>query len=199
MAMMQRRTLLKLVAGLPAVAAAPALAAGRRGAAGKDAGGKTYVLAHGSWHGGWCWRPVAERLAAAGHRVYAPSYTGMGDRAHLLSRSITIDTFVEDLVQVIQTEELNDVILVGHSFGGIPITGVADRIPERLAHLVYFDAIVLQSGQNAFSVYPQADADARIAAASRPPTGWRCRSRIRFPRPGVSRKAAPTTPGSSAA
>ena len=90
----------------------------------------------------------------------------MGDRAHLLSRSITIDTFVEDLVQVIQTEELNDAILVGHSFGGIPITGVADRIPERLAHLVYFDAIVLQSGQNAFSVYPQADADARIAAAS---------------------------------
>lgn len=171
MAMMQRRTLLKLVAGLPAVAAAPALAAGRQGAAGKDAGGKTYVLAHGSWHGGWCWRPVAERLAAAGHRVYAPSYTGMGDRAHLLSRSITIDTFVEDLVQVIQTEELNDVILVGHSFGGIPITGVADRIPERLAHLVYFDAIVLQSGQNAFSVYPQADADARIAAASKATDG----------------------------
>ena len=114
---------------------------------------------------------MAERLAAAGHRVYAPSYTGMGDRAHLLSRSITIDTFVEDLVQVIQTEELNDVILVGHSFGGIPITGVADRIPERLAHLVYFDAIVLQSGQNAFSVYPQADADARIAAASKATDG----------------------------
>ena len=113
---------------------------------------------------------MAERLAAAGHRVYAPSYTGMGDRAHLLSRSITIDTFVEDLVQVIQTE-LNDVILVGHSFGGIPITGVADRIPERLAHLVYFDAIVLQSGQNAFSVYPQADADARIAAASKATDG----------------------------
>ncbi|WZB71243.1 alpha/beta fold hydrolase [Achromobacter xylosoxidans] len=74
-------------------------------------------------------------------------------------------------MQVIQTEELNDVILVGHSFGGIPITGVADRIPERLAHLVYFDAIVLQSGQNAFSVYPQADADARIAAASKATDG----------------------------
>ncbi|MBB1592923.1 esterase [Achromobacter sp. UMC46] len=128
---------------------------------------KTYVLAHGSWHGGWCWRPVADRLQAAGHRVYAPSYTGMGDRAHLLNKGITIDTFVEDLVQVIETEELQDVVLVGHSFGGIPITGVADRIPERLAHLVYFDAIVLQSGQDAFSVYPKADADARIAAASK--------------------------------
>ena len=198
MAMMQRRTLLKLVAGLPAVAAAPALAAGRR-AAGKDAGGKTYVLAHGSWHGGWCWRPVAERLAAAGHRVYAPSYTGMGDRAHLLSRSITIDTFVEDLVQVIQTEELNDVILVGHSFGGIPITGVADRIPERLAHLVYFDAIVLQSGQNAFSVYPQADADARIAAASKATDGLAVPIPDPIPAAWGFRKAAPTTPGSSAA
>ena len=157
------------------------------------------MLAHGSWHGGWCWRPVAERLAAAGHRVYAPSYTGMGDRAHLLSRSITIDTFVEDLVQVIQTEELNDVILVGHSFGGIPITGVADRIPERLAHLVYFDAIVLQSGQNAFSVYPQADADARIAAASKATDGLAVPIPDPIPAAWVSRKAAPTTPGSSAA
>ena len=142
------------------------------------------VGAGGRWPSAW------RRQATA----YAPSYTGMGDRAHLLSRSITIDTFVEDLVQVIQTEELNDVILVGHSFGGIPITGVADRIPERLAHLVYFDAIVLQSGQNAFSVYPQADADARIAAASKATDagGADPGSDSRGP---VSAKAAPTTPG----
>ncbi|WP_232786558.1 alpha/beta fold hydrolase [Achromobacter sp. DH1f] len=166
MTMIHRRNLLKLAAGLPALAAAPAIAAQPQAAH-----AKTYVLAHGSWHGGWCWRPVADRLQAAGHRVYAPSFTGMGDRAHLLNPAITIDTFVEDLVQVIQSEELNDVILVGHSFGGIPISGVADRIPDRLAHLVYFDSIVLQSGQNAFSVYPKGDADARIAAASKATNG----------------------------
>lgn len=125
------------------------------------------MLAHGSWHGGWCWRPVADRLRAAGHRVFTPSYTGMGERAHLLSGSITIDTFIEDLVQVIQAEELRDVILVGHSFGGVPITGVADRIPERIGHLVYFDSVVLESGQDGFSNYPREEAEARIAAAGK--------------------------------
>lgn len=169
MTVMQRRHLLKLAAGLPMLAAVPAAAAGASPSAAK--GSRNYVLAHGSWHGGWCWRPVAQRLRAAGHRVFAPSYTGMGDRAHLLSRNITIDTFIEDLVQVIESEELDNVILVGHSFGGIPISGVADRIPERIAHLVYFDAIVLQSGQDAFSVYPKAEADARVAAASKATDG----------------------------
>jgi len=129
--------------------------------------GRDYVLAHGSWHGGWCWRLVADRLRAGGHRVFTPSYTGMGDRAHLLSSSITVDTFIEDLIQVIQTEELQDVVLVGHSFGGVPITGVADRIPERIGHLVYFDAVLLESGQDSFSNYPKKEADARIAAAAR--------------------------------
>ena len=85
MSMISRRTLLQLAAGLPALAAAPAIAA--RPAAGRA---KTYVLAHGSWHGGWCWRPVADRLQAAGHRVFAPSFTGMGDRAHLLHPGITL-------------------------------------------------------------------------------------------------------------
>lgn len=130
-----------------------------------------YVLAHGSWHGGWCWRPVAERLRAAGHRVFSPSYTGMGDRKHLLSKDITINTFVDDLVQVILAEELENVVLVGHSFGGVPITGVADRIPERIAHLVYFDAVVLQSGQDSFSNYPKDEAEARIAAAGKATNG----------------------------
>lgn len=132
---------------------------------------RNYVLAHGSWHGGWCWKEVAHALRAKGHRVFTPSYTGMGDRAHLINKDITIDTFIEDLIQVIQTEELEDVILVGHSFGGIPITGVADRIPEKIGHLVYFDAIVLENGQSAFSNYPKADADARIAAASKATNG----------------------------
>src|SRR5215468_571654 len=94
---------------------------------------KTFVLAHGSWHGGWCWKKVADRLRAKGHAVYTPSYTGMGDRAHLLSKDITINTFADDLVQIIQSEELSNVIVVGHSFGGVPISGTADRVPEKIA------------------------------------------------------------------
>jgi pimeloyl-ACP methyl ester carboxylesterase len=126
---------------------------------------KTFVLAHGSWHGGWCWSRVAQRLRGLGHAVHAPSFTGMGERAHLLNKNISIETFVEDLVQLIATEELTDVVLVGHSFGGVPITGVADLIPEKIAHLVYLDAVVPESGKNAFSTYPAREAQARIAAA----------------------------------
>jgi pimeloyl-ACP methyl ester carboxylesterase len=110
---------------------------------------------------------VADRLRAAGHHVFTPSFTGMGERAHLLSESITISTFVEDLVQVIEVEELHEVTLVGHSFGGVPVTGVADRIPERIAHLVYFDAVLLESGQDSYSHYPKEEAEARIAAAGK--------------------------------
>jgi pimeloyl-ACP methyl ester carboxylesterase len=132
---------------------------------------KTFVLAHGSWHGGWCWTRVAERLHGGGHRVYTPSYTGMGDRVHLLNKEITIETFVEDLVQVIQSEELTRVVIVGHSFGGVPISGVADRIPDRIAHLVYLDSVVVESGRSAFSYYPAAEVEARIKAAEKATNG----------------------------
>ena len=88
-----------------------------------------------------------------GHAVYTPSYTGMGDRVHLLNKEITINTFVEDLVQVIQSEELTEVVLVGHSFGGVPISGVADRIPEKIAHLVYLNSVLVESRRSAFSPY----------------------------------------------
>ncbi len=142
---------------------------------------RNYVLAHGSFHGGWCWRPVADRLRKEGHQVHTPSHTGMGDRAHLLSKDITIDTFVDDLIQVIETEELQDVILVGHSFGGVPITGVAERIPERLRHLVYFDAVVLESGQDAFSNYPKEEAEARIAGAAKATDGLAVPAPVKLP------------------
>lgn len=108
---------------------------------------------------------MADRLRAQGHRAFAPSFTGMGDREHLLTKAITIETFVRDLIEVITTQELSDVILVGHSFGGVPITGVADRMPEKLHHLVYLDSIVLESGKTGFSVYPPKEVAERIAAA----------------------------------
>ena len=143
----------------------------------------SFVFAHGSWHGGWCWARVAERLCARGHRAFTPSYTGMGDRAHLLTKDITLDTFIEDVSRVLLTEELSEVILVAHSFGGVPISGVADRLPERIRHLVYLDGVVLESGKSALSSYPPEEAAQRVASAEasgglavptpqRLPTSW---------------------------
>ena len=165
-----RRNFLKATAiGLPLATAT--LTRGSGPAMAEAVAPKTFVLAHGSWHGGWCWKRVAERLRGKGHTVYTPSYTGMGDRAHLLSKDITIDTFVEDLVGVIQSYELTKVVLVGHSFGGVPISGVADRIPDRIAYLVYLDSVVVESGRTAFSYYPPAEAEARIKAAEKATNG----------------------------
>ena len=107
---------------------------------------KNYVLVHGAFHGGWCWARVADRLRAAGHRVFSATMTGMGERQHLLSPALGMDTWVRDCAAIIESEELQDVILVGHSFGGFMISGVADLMPDRLCHLVYFDAAVPRSG-----------------------------------------------------
>ena len=115
---------------------------------------KTYVLVHGAWHGGWCWKEVARELRRMGHRVSTPTQTGLGERKHLLSKDITLDTFAADIINHIEAEELNDIILVGHSFGGTSITGAADKIPNRIRHLVYLDSVILENGQSVFSVLP---------------------------------------------
>lgn len=109
---------------------------------------KTYVLIHGAFHGAWCWKDVAARLRAAGHVVYTPTWTGLGERSHLLHCQPTLETFIEDVAQVIRYEDLQDVVLVGHSFAGSTVSALADRMPERLRHLVYLDALVLQSGES---------------------------------------------------
>ena len=114
--------------------------------------GRTYVLVHGAWHGGWCWRRVAPLLAAAGHRVLVPTLTGLGERAHLLTPETGLSTFARDVMAVIEAEEAEDVVLVGHSFGGVVVSMVADRMAERIARLVYLDATVLRSGESPFSV-----------------------------------------------
>ncbi len=105
-----------------------------------------FVLVHGAWHGGWCWRRVADRLAAAGHRVFCPTLTGLGERAHLLTPAVGLDTHIEDVVGLLEAEELTDVVLVGHSYAGIVITGVADRAKARLRRLVYLDSAVVEDG-----------------------------------------------------
>src|SRR5262249_4166697 len=107
----------------------------------------TYVLVHGAWHGGWCWRRVRPLLQQAGHDVFTPTLTGLGERAHLLSPEVNLDTHIQDVVGVLECEDLERVILVGHSYGGMVISGVAERAAARLARLVYLDAFVPQDGQ----------------------------------------------------
>jgi pimeloyl-ACP methyl ester carboxylesterase len=120
----------------------------------------TYVLIHGGWHGGWCWARVAPILRAAGHDVYAPSLTGLGDRVHLLSPSVRLETHIEDVLGVLSYEDLRDVVLVGHSYGGMVITGVADRAADRVSHLVYLDAFVPRDGECLLDLLPEERADA---------------------------------------
>jgi pimeloyl-ACP methyl ester carboxylesterase len=110
--------------------------------------GTTFVLVHGAWHGGWCWRRVADRLTAAGHRVFCPTLTGLGERAHLLSREVNLSMHIADVVGLLEAEELENVVLAGHSYGGIVITGVAARAKARLRQLVYVDAALVEDGQS---------------------------------------------------
>src|SRR3989442_14761608 len=108
----------------------------------------TFVLVHGASTGGWYWAPVRQLLRAAGHEVYTPTLTGLGERSHLLSRGIGLDTHVQDVVNVLAYEDLRNVVLAGHSYSGMVITGVADRAPDRIAHLVYVDAVVPHHGES---------------------------------------------------
>ncbi len=113
----------------------------------------TFVLVHGTGHGGWCWKFVREILERQGHRVYTPTLTGCGERSHLLRThpDIGLEIHIMDVVNTLECEELKDVVLVGHSYGGCVISGVADRAKERLRHLVYLDTVVLRDGESLVS------------------------------------------------
>lgn len=115
---------------------------------------KTFVLVHGIWHGGWCWERVADILRARGHRVTTPTHSGLGERAHLLSADITMAVFVDDIVNHLCFEDLTDVVLVGHSFGGAPILGAADRVAARIAKLIFLDGAILEGGERWFDLLP---------------------------------------------
>jgi pimeloyl-ACP methyl ester carboxylesterase len=106
----------------------------------------TFVLVHGMWAGGWYWQKVRPLLRAAGHEVFSPTLTGLGERVHLARPEVDLDTHIDDVVNVMRYEDLRDVVLVGHSYAGMVIGGVADRAPERLARLVYLDAFVPEDG-----------------------------------------------------
>lgn len=108
----------------------------------------TYVLIHGAWHGGWCWRDVASTLRGQGHTVFTPTLTGNGESRHLGGERVTLETHTRDVLGLIAAEEISEVILVGHSYGGMVITSVADRCADRIKRLVYLDAFVPTHGEN---------------------------------------------------
>lgn len=120
-------------------------------------GRKTFVLVHGAWHGGWCYARVARLLRAHGHDVYTPTLTGLGERSHLAHLPINCSTHVQDVVNLIEWERLENVVLCGHSYGGLVIGGVADRMPERIASLVCLDAVIPQDNQSVIDLMQVAD------------------------------------------
>jgi pimeloyl-ACP methyl ester carboxylesterase len=113
-----------------------------------------FVVAHGAWSAAWAWKKMRPLMCAAGHELWTPTYTGLGERAHLSHADVSLDTHIQDIVAVLETEDLHDVILIGHSYGGIVATGVADRARERIAELVYLDAFVPVDGQAVFDLVP---------------------------------------------
>jgi pimeloyl-ACP methyl ester carboxylesterase len=123
---------------------------------------KTFVLVHGAWYGGWCWDKVAQDLRAQGHIVTTPTCPGLGEYAHMLSKDISLSTFITSVTNHIAYQNLNDVVLVGSGFGGVVISGVADRIPAQLRSLVYVDAMVLPSGLSVFEGQPAAVTKKRL-------------------------------------
>ena len=126
-----------------------------------------FLLIHGAWHGGWVWNEISEILNYQGYSVSTPTLTGLGEKKHLLSSKITIDTFIEDVVNHIIFENLNNIILVGHSFSGSVISGVADKLKDRIQKLIYFDAVILKDGQKPFDIAPKELVKQRIELAKR--------------------------------
>lgn len=128
---------------------------------------KTFVLVHGAWHGGWCWRRVADLLEAKGHKVFAPTLTGLGERSHLMRAGINVSTHVTDIVNVLKWERLTDVVLCGHSYGGFVISGVAEQAADRIGSIVFLDAFVPLNGESMASITSQAVRDSLKAASER--------------------------------
>ena len=128
--------------GVLAGMAGAGVMAGKVSAAPAGARKQPFVLVHGTWLGGWLWADVADRLRAAGHRVYTPTLTGVGERAHLASREVGLETHIRDIVGVIDCEELENVVLLGHSFSGVSVTGALDRRRDKVAHVCFFDAVI---------------------------------------------------------
>ncbi len=134
--------------------------------------GKTFLVAHGAWSAGWAWKKMHPLMTAAGHRLITPTYTGLGEREHLANPSIDLETHIQDMLGVIKFEQLEHFILIGHSYGGMVATGLADRVPERVSRLIYLDAFVPRDGQAMVDLLG-AEAAAPLRATGKAGEDWR--------------------------
>ena len=130
------------------------------------------VLAHGAWSAAWAWKKVRPLMAAAGHQFFTPTYTGLGEREHLASRSNDLETHIQDVLGVLTCEDLREVVLIGHSYGGMVATGVADRARGRIARLIYLDAFVPANGQALIDLVPPGERQ-RLLDSVKSGDGWR--------------------------
>jgi len=133
----------------------------------------TFVVAHGAWGAGWVWKKMHPLMQVRGHRLITPTLTGLGERGHLARPDIDLDTHIPDILGVLKFEDLHGVNLIGHSYGGMVATGVADRARERIAQLIYLDAFAPNSGESAFDLLPEATRAQRQSGASGSADGWR--------------------------
>src|SRR5438552_787309 len=131
-----------------------------------------FLVAHGAWSAGWAWKKMRPLLRGAGHEVFTPTCSGMGERAHMASPSINLDTHIQDILGVLHMEDLRDVVLIGHSYGGMVATGVADRARDRIAQLLYLDAFVPRDGEALFDIVPP-EARQRMLDNAKAGDGWR--------------------------
>ena len=155
----------RMVMAAMATGAASVAAAGGVRPAQAQTTAKTFVLVHGAWHGGWCWRRVSDLLEKKGHKVFTPTMTGLGERSHLLTPSVNLATHVTDIVNVIKWEGLSNIVLVGHSYGGMIISGVAEQAPSTIGSIVFLDAFVPDDGARLADAASQPVREA-IAAAT---------------------------------
>jgi len=132
-----------------------------------------FVVAHGAWSSAWAWKKMRPLLRAAGHELWTPSYTGLGERAHLANPTIDLDTHIADVIGVLNMEDLRDIVLIGHSYGGMVATGVMDRARDRVAQVVYLDAFVPRDGQCLFDLQPAEVRDRMRELARTAGEGWR--------------------------
>ncbi|MEO8307060.1 MAG: alpha/beta fold hydrolase [Pseudomonadota bacterium] len=133
----------------------------------------TFVLVHGAWHGSWCWQRVRAALQRQGHEVFTPTLSGCGERVHLLDPKIKLETHIQDVVNLIRWEELDSVVLCGHSYAGCVVSSVADRIPEQISHLVYLDAFVPESGQCLHDRLPEEQRSMQLDLCRQVGEGWK--------------------------
>ncbi|MEI9985113.1 MAG: alpha/beta fold hydrolase [Aliidongia sp.] len=133
----------------------------------------TFVLVHGAWRGSWCWDRVRRALRAQGHDVFTPTLTGVADRSHLSTPLVDLQTHIDDVASLLAWEDLSDIVLCGHSYAGCVVTGVADRASERIAALVYLDALRARAGQSLFDILPAEWRKQQLDSARQAGEGWR--------------------------